>query len=95
MNTRLYLFIAFRIIFLFSIAIASTFLPEQLRDFFGDKLHVCFNKYCSHGMVDELYDWGSRHYWFFWMMFLLFMLSLVDAITGVVRSIEKYYPNFF
>ena len=91
MNTRLYFFIAFRIIFLFSIAIAATFLPEQLRAFFGDTLYG--NQ--SNDLVDVFYQWGSRHYWFFWMMFLLFTLSLVDAITGIVRNVNKYYPNFF
>ena len=89
MNTKVYLFIAFRIVFLFSIAMASTFLPEHLRGFFGD---INIPKRSGFG-IDTDWTWGARHYWFFWMMFMLFALSLVDAIVGIVSKINKHYPN--
>lgn len=88
MKTKLYLFIAFRIIFLFSIAIASTFLPEHLRDFFGD---VNIPERSEFG-IDPNWTWGARHYWFYWMMFFLFSLSIIDAFVGIIRKISKYYP---
>lgn len=89
MKTPLFLFIAIRIIFLFSIAILATFIPEHLRDFFGD---LNIPERSGFGM-DTDWTWGARHYWFYWMMFFLFTLSLVDAIIGIISKIKKHYPN--
>lgn len=89
MNTRLYLFIAFRIVLLFSIGMAFTFVPEYLRGFLGD----VYTPDRSEFGVDVEWTWGTRHYWFFWMMFVLFLLSIVDAIIWIVSKINKYYPN--
>lgn len=67
--------IAFRIVLLFSIAMAYSFLPEKLQWFFGDKGN----------------DWGVRHYWFNWMTVFLFLLSAIDFICHVIKIITKNY----
>ena len=93
MKTKLYLFIAFRIITLFGLAMASTFLPEHLRDFFGDTKYVPTTFRSGDGTIDIAWSWGARHYWFFFMMALLFLLSLVDSVMSVFGLVYKYYPN--
>lgn len=40
MKTKVFLAIGIRIVILFAVGMAATFIPEQLRDFFGDTLHV-------------------------------------------------------
>ena len=95
MNTKLYFAIALRIVFLFTLTIFATFIPEYFRDFFGDTVHVCQKQYCSHGTVDMKHDWGVRHYWFFVMLFFLFLLSLIDTVAHIIRKVEYYYPEIF
>jgi hypothetical protein len=65
-----------------------TFVPDQLRDFFGDTMCIdhCYG-------LDSLWEWGSRHYWYWWMMFLLFILSVFSAIMQIISLIEKHYPD--
>lgn len=94
MKTSLYLYIILRIVVLFSLAMASTFLPDYFRGFFGDtKVVPNHNGYVYGGMIDPDWNWGSRHYWFFWMMVLLFLLSLVDAIISIRNVVLRHYPN--
>ena len=104
MKTNVYLGIAFRIILLFTVASLATYLPEQLRDYFGD---VPFKSYVEgtrgvyeyrvtgDGEIDENWVWGARHYWYFWMMILLFILSVLNVIIGIGKLINKHYPNTF
>ena len=89
MNTKLYLFIAMRIVILFSTAMVATFLPEHLREFFGD---VQIPEISGFG-IDNGWTWGARHYWFWWMMFFLFTLSVIDFIVAVVRAVIKHHPE--
>ncbi|HLG35547.1 MAG TPA: hypothetical protein VI757_11765 [Bacteroidia bacterium] len=90
MKTKVYLGIALRIIFLFSVAMAATYLPDQLRSFFGDVPYVP-GRY--NDMFDDKYDWGARHHWYAWMMFFLFVLSLINLVMHIVNLIEKEYGN--
>ena len=90
MKNEVYFGIAIRIIVIFLIGMLWTFVPDQLRDFFGDTL--CIDKKC-YGL-DSLWNWGARHYWYWWMMFLLFMLSVFSAIMQIVSLIEKHYPDY-
>lgn len=102
MPIKLYLTIVFRIVVIFSIAILSTFIPEYLRDFFGDKI-APLGRHWNYddmkwiptvpedGIIDTTYTWGARHYWYFWMMFLLFIVSIVDSIITINKLISKYY----
>ena len=90
MKNEVYFGIAIRIIVIFLIGMLWTFVPDQLRDFFGDKLSTERNGFG----FDRDYKWGSRHYWYWWMMFLLFMLSVFSAIMQIVSLIEKHYPDY-
>lgn len=95
MKTQVYFGIAIRIIILFTIGSLMTFVPDHLRAFFGDTVHVCDTGWHSHGFfgIDKSYEWGARHYWYFWMMVLLFLLSLVNVIVGIIKLVNKHYPE--
>ena len=94
MKNQVFFGIAIRIVILFTIGFLGTFIPEQMRDVFGDTLHVCKPDYCNHGFsIDEEYDWGARHYWWFWMCILLFILSLVNVVTQSIKLVKKYHPE--
>lgn len=101
MKTKMYFTIAFRLILLFTSAMILTFLTDSIRDFLGDKIHVCgsdcataYSK-CknSSDMFDKSYDWGIRHYWYFWMLVSLFILSAIDLVIHIVNLIDKNYPQ--
>lgn len=78
MKTEVFLKIAARIVLLFSLAMAFTYIPEVLPpSFFND-----------HGT-----DWGVRHYWFNIMMGALFVLSVIDVIVFIVTLVSKRYPE--
>jgi len=82
MKTNVYLGIILRIVALFTIAIAGTYIPEFLpKNFFGD-------------YVDRGYqEWGIRHYWYFWMMVILCLLSMINCIASIVSLIKKHYDT--
>lgn len=87
MKTKVFLAIAIRIIILISIGMMFTFIPDHLRDFFGDVPSDCV------GCIgpDRDWDWGPRHYWYFWGLFLLFDLSCINAVMSVINIINKNY----
>jgi hypothetical protein len=101
MKHQVYLGIALRIIILFAVAMAATFVPEQLRDFFGDT--SCEGKtYEWYGStregcpgssfgIDEDWQWGARHYWYAWLMVFLFVLSVVNVVMSIVALLKKHY----
>lgn len=91
MKTKVYLGIGVRIIFLFSVAMAATFLPEMLRDFFGDVAYI--GNEGRNDMFDSKYDWGARHHWFAWMMFFLFVLSVVNLVMHIGNIVQKNYDT--
>lgn len=89
MKNQVYFGIAIRIIILFCIGMFATFLPEHLRDFFGD--HRLSNSF--DGGTDVTWSWGKRHYWYYWMMVFLFILSLINFVLQIVRLINKHYSD--
>jgi len=94
MKSQLYFNIAIRIIILFIIMMFATYLPEHLREFFGDSLkseNDCSKIYID--IIDKRYNWGTRHYLYFYMMILLCVLSIINFIISTFRLIKKYYPN--
>lgn len=98
MKTKVYLGIAIRLILLFSLGMAITFVTPHMRGFFGDKLHVhtkmCLNTFSgctNYHEPDNLWEWGVRHYWYFWLTILLFLLSVANFIMAVVNIIKKNY----
>ena len=107
MNTKVYFGIAWRIIALFTAAMLFTYLPEHLRDFFGDcpvetiqetrgeytdtKFVYCGNIDNYQDEIDPEWGWGVRHYWYAWMTGLLFLLSMVSVIISIVNLISKAY----
>lgn len=90
MKLQLYFKIAGRIILVCIVAMAGTFVPEHLRDFFGD-VHRAIPK--DSGAMDELWDWGIRHYWYFWTIVLLFVLTLINLGIGIYNDVTKHYPE--
>ncbi len=97
MKTQVYLGIVVRIIILILIGMFSTYLPDNLRDFFGDT--PCLpdaegNTYHCGG-IDTQYLWGSRHYWYFWGMLILFLVSIINMIWSIINLIEKHYAEEF
>ena len=96
MKTKVYLGIAIRIIALFMVGMLATYIPDELRGFFGDTLHDCSNhgKWCTEEF-DVKWNWGSRHYWYAYMMVFLFLLSIVNVVVSVVNLLVKEYPNEF
>lgn len=86
MKTKVFLGIAIRIIVLFVISIAGTFIPEHLHEFFGDVRILNRN---------NVYQWeyGLRHYWYNAMVTLLFILALTNVIVGIVNIVKKNYPE--
>lgn len=103
MKTNVYLGIAIRIIVLFVVGMISTFIPNQLRDFFGDTpfktITVDSSIYSysinNDGSIDQNWIWGARHYWYFNMMLLLFLLSLLNVIVSIRNLVLKNYPESF
>lgn len=91
MKNEVYFGIVWRIVLLFSFAILGTFISDmpQMRTFFGDipKERTPFSI-----ELDDYWDWGVRHHWYFWMMLILFLVSVVNVIVGIDALIKKYYP---
>lgn len=88
MKNNVFFAIALRIIILFTIVIMGTFLPEILRDFFGDAPQIN-----TGDAVDPLWSWGPRHYWYFTMMVFLFILGCTNVIIGIVNIVKKNYDT--
>jgi len=97
MKTNVYLHIAIRIIIMGALGMLFTYIPDQLRDFFGDVLHkhtTDCNPYCRIGSgIDSPWTWGIRHYWYYWTVFLLFILSIINVIISIVNKINRNYPS--
>lgn len=88
MKAQVYFGIAIRIVFLFTVAMMATFIPEHLRGFFGD---VPCGGDCKYDFTERAWDWGARHYWYAWMMLCLFILTVVNLIIQVKSVVEKHY----
>jgi hypothetical protein len=88
MKNEVYFGVAIRIIILFVCGMLLTFIPNELRGFFGDV--ECIGCYPT-DVIDTNWTWGARHYWYYWMMFFLFLLSLVSVIMQSANLIGKHY----
>ena len=86
MKTTLFLNIATRIIVLFVVAMFGTYIPDYLRDFFGDH----FEKGGRYG-DEQVLVWGIRHWMYVIMMTLLFLLSLASLMVSILDMIKKEY----
>lgn len=95
MKTKVFFAIAIRIVMLFSVAIAFSFIPENIRGLLGDTPHICPQDkiYHSCGTIDPQWDWGGRHHWFYWMGVLLFLLSLANVVIGIINVVRKNYDT--
>lgn len=88
MKNQVYFGIAIRLIILFVLGMLFTFIPDHLREFFGDTHVPDINT-----VIDKEWKWGARHYWFAWMMFFLFVLSVINFAVSVVNLVLKHYPE--
>lgn len=93
MKWKLYFEVVLRIIILFSLAMLFTFIPDHLRDFFGDRRRISTD--IGDWGMDVEWIWGGRHYWYYWMCVLLFILTLINFVGGIIHSINKHYPKLF
>lgn len=78
---------------LFTVAIFSTFIPEYLHGFFGDR--YCYEpiKGCKDTVAryeyQPHYHWGYRHWLYFVMTLILFILQAVRIIEYVSNEEVK------
>jgi len=73
-----------------------TFVPEHLREFFGDTPFVDRDGHINiykDGMFDINWVWGSRHYWYSISTTLLFILSIINAALWIGKMIEQEEKN--
>lgn len=75
--------ISLQIIILFVMAMAYSFITEQLQisGFFGD---FYIEKPKNMDDIDPHFDWGIRHCLFFWMSLLLFLTQLARVIAFII-----------
>lgn len=103
MKFEVYFAITIRIVILFVVGMLFTFVPDYLREFFGDvdctgKTYELFGKTyqgCRSEFVNDGYDWGARHYWYTFMMLCLFLLSIINVIVAINKILKKHYPETF
>jgi len=86
MKHKVFFGIGIRIIILFTLGMFFTFIPEHLRNFFGDILREE-----PRGGIDSMYIWGARHYWYFWMMASLCALAFFNLTISIITLINKNY----
>ena len=91
MSNKAYFNVLIRLIALFIPGFMVSFLIPEIREVLGDTKHICNSMYCSHGAIDEGYDWGAQHYWFFCMCASIFILSLINFIIYLVDYMEDTY----
>ena len=91
MKHNVFFGIAIRIIILFSIFLFGSFIPENLREFFGDTINIT-TKYGT--PTDEYWHWGTRHYWYAIMVICLFLLSIANLIIYIIHILRKNYDFF-
>jgi len=91
MKNKVYFGVILRILLLFGIGIFGSYLPEHLRNFFGDKLVDPINNMG----IDRSWDWGVRHYWYFTMIITIFLWSLINFFISSFNILKKEYPNNF
>ncbi len=84
--------LSLKILILFGVTMLLTFLPDHLRDFFGDKLYIIpegTDKYDMpnrHDFLDIDWDWGWRHHIYFLMCLLLFTVQAVKIIVWIDKN---------
>lgn len=81
--------LSLRIILLFVTAMAVSYSPDYLREFFADtKKPDDLNYY--RGMLDEHWEWGFRHYLYFWMCILLFVVQAIKIFKWSFSDDRKF-----
>ncbi len=90
MKFPVYINIAIRIVILAVLGMILTYIPDHLRPFFGDTPAAKVNIFSS---IDNNWDWGIRHYWYFWAVIALFILSAINFIMSIKTIVDKYYPS--
>ena len=91
MKLKIFFHIAIRIVILFSMGFFMSYLSEYLRPYFGDTMQT---KDSYGDFINDGYDWGARHYWYFWCMFCLFILSLIDIFISIFNLIDREYKKY-
>lgn len=89
MKAKVYVGIALHIIIVCLIGMFWTYIPEQLVEFFDDKVVEYNHGDHSHSRV----EWGARHIWYAIMMALLTTLTVISSIVNMVRIVKKNYDT--
>ena len=74
-----------KVIVLFLIAMLMSYSPGLLRGFFDDNLYPANN---THGIMDDKWEWGFRHYLYFFMNVALFVIQVVRIFKWVFKREE-------
>ena len=104
MKNKVFFPISIRIVILFGTGMMFTFIPDNLREFFGDEHHETCSEACvptgysikkcsATDDIDKRWDWGARHYWCFWCGVTLFLLSVANLIVSIEQIISKNYED--
>lgn len=86
--TKFTFYLSLWVIGLCTIGMFMTFASDfiQSSGFFGDVKRSVPNNETT---IDEWYDWGARHYWYFWMCVFLFFISVVRIVMWINHYWEK------
>ncbi len=63
-----------RVVSIFAVAMILSFLPNHLREFFGDIKYATPNKFNA---IDTEYEWGVRHILYQIMCIILFAIQCI------------------
>ena len=69
------------IVILFSVGMMMTYVNDAIQEtgFFGDVKRIKSTPFAE-DFIDNEYEWGARHYWYFWMCVLLWVLGVVRVV---------------
>lgn len=90
MKQNIFLKIALRVILLFTLAIAATYIPEYIAKhhpaFFGD---ITTTRLDVFGQPTYHYvEWGPRHYWFEILGWVMFILGACNVALYIGKFIK-------
>lgn len=86
--------LSLRVVALFATAMLVSFSPDYLRGFFCD-IQLLPDKWgyiSTHGMIDEYWDWGYRHFLYFYMCLILFFIQAARLIMWVHEYKDEFKP---
>ena len=90
-SLNLWYALSLRIILLFVTAMLVSFVPDYLRNFFGDVKYLETEIY-HHSLIDDQYEWGFRHSLYFFMCCCLFIVQAIRLGMWVDKNHKEFKP---